>query len=103
MQRRASQWHRLFHWTHSGVVLPFLFGSGVAMLGVGASLNAVDWPFEAAYILFVLGLLWFLGFWLTSDHLGEKNPDNWTRTVRKKRASLHRARVAYLAWKILPS
>jgi hypothetical protein len=36
-------------------------------------------------------------------YLAEKNPDNWTRTSRKKRASLQRARVAYLAWKILPS
>jgi hypothetical protein len=88
----------IFHWTYSGVLIPVFIGLGGLMLSIGASLAETEkWLFVAAYLFFVLALLWTLGYWLTSEALRKRNPKYWNRN-RRKQTNLRRATVVYQSW-----
>lgn len=75
---------RLFHWSYSGVVIPFLWGTGLAMVGLGLSTLVPPEIFNLAYSVFFLAFTHTLGWWLTSDALRRLNPKLWNMTKRKR-------------------
>jgi hypothetical protein len=60
---QGKKMRKLFHWKRSGVLIPFLWGLGVAMLSIGVSLpSAVSWVFGLAYPFFCFAAFWTLGY-----------------------------------------
>jgi hypothetical protein len=88
-----------FHWKHAGVLIPLFVGLGATLVGVGTSLNSTEsWLFVSAYVSFLLGLLWTLGYWLTSDLLRNRSPLGWNRR-RRQQTNIRKAQKIYLTWK----
>jgi hypothetical protein len=76
------------HWEYAGWVIAILWGSGLAMLSIAPSLEAlhvgIEVVLDVAYGCFVAAFVWSLAFWLTSDSLTKRNPANWSRQRRSR-------------------
>jgi hypothetical protein len=87
--------HRLFHWKNSSGLIFFLWGTPIAMVSVGATLEAI-YLFTWAYFLAICAFLWTLGAWLTSDYLRKKEKP----PTRRQRRGLDKcSRKSFLLWK----
>jgi hypothetical protein len=78
----------LFNWQYSGVVIPTCVGLSIAMDGIALGLATAGvawrWVFVLAYFWLIVGLVFSLGRWLTSNQLQAKNPNTWNSRRRKK-------------------
>ncbi|MGA2629531.1 MAG: hypothetical protein ABSG54_04885 [Terriglobia bacterium] len=92
---------RLLRWKYYTVIIPVLWGTGIAMVCLSPSLASlrigVGFAFVLANIIFVASFIWSLGHWLTSDTLLKKNPDTGERN--RKRSAIGRQQKTYLCWK----
>ena len=60
----------LFHWQYSGVAIPLLWGTAIAMVGLGIAFDAPDEIgtfFLLAYLFFIATWIYTCGFFITSD------------------------------------
>lgn len=56
------------------MVIPTLYTTALAVIGVGVSLDEYDLAFYLGYILFAAATIWAICYWLTSDFLTKRRP-----------------------------
>jgi hypothetical protein len=88
----------IFQWQYSGVAIPFCWGAGLAMIGVGLALDdpeLIHDCFMLAYIFFGSGFIFSIGYWLTSDFVQtlRTKATRARKPNRKKEAS-----IKYYSW-----
>ena len=94
MSRTEPKARIFFHWKYSGVIIPTLWGTGVAMSVV----DKVTW----AYVCFILFGLWSVCYWLTSDTIINKKRSLMTRSIRRCRNTVQQVHnFLLLKWGIL--
>ena len=88
----------IFHWQYSGVAIPFFWGTGLAMIGLGLALDEPELIhdcFMLAYICLVVGFVFSVGYWLTSDFMQTLR----TKAKRTRRPNKRReTRIKYYSW-----
>jgi hypothetical protein len=70
-----------FHWNFSGGLILSFYALAVAMISLATYFSNADYFFGWAYFFAVCGLIWRLGYWLTSETLEKKRK----RTSRQMR------------------
>jgi hypothetical protein len=94
------RWKPFFHWSYSGVFIPVFWGTGIAMAAEATTYASLEWLFIPAYLFFLAGLVWSLGFWLTSDFLTSRSPRPMLRDLQN---NVQLSTKQHRLWLMLPT
>lgn len=87
----------VFHWKYSSVLAFFFWSMALVMVQIGIAVEPFSYLFTLARLFVILGSMWFLAFWLTSEELQRKKP-RLTEKQKKRGEKVSLVNYRLLKW-----